>query len=737
VQFQPYWQGSTLTCAGQFSPCCFEDDRVIEMPTRRQLLTLGAVLSAAASIRPGLARSLPREAIDVRDFGARGDGFADDTRAIQAAIDHALEARKVTVHIPAGRYRTTDTLHLGYNANFTTVALIGEGAPSYAGHSGGAIILPEQTDRPALNIQGARKSVVRNICIVGRNFQYGLEKSKTNAGRRGNYLGVADPEVANWLDPSLRDGLRPFAPYAAITIDAHAAPPRSDGYPPPPAASEMPVIRRYSSDVEISNCWLGGFAVCIAVQPCDADGNGDFVRIAGTTFFSSAYGVAVCNSQSRNVAIRDCTYTYLHTFVTNRHFGRGIGMMGGPIENVAGNASYQMFDLLAARAGPVVVSSAYFEAQCRIGVWSNNSSFNATIEFQSCQFNLDEGLLGASTGAMLECGTRGAVRFSGCTFHLARRIFHPVRGAGRVDISSCMIGQVSDYRDPGFYTTIPPWLARTLEYTCGGVFMHGEALRGAVSFEGTTGLAFGLASGNVETRERGSTVAVEAGRRAVVHHYADAILDRNGARWHIRWRPRPLAIDKRPGTGPLRSLSYQAPDELALELDLRAGRGRAHKLEPGDVLYDPASATVLAVSTVLRDGDICFVRALQLNNLRVESSRVAASVDVTKTGGYLWRYDANVMVGDRVLFGDFTAGSPVVRNVHDGDGNAEGIGACLVPGDWLSFVPSGPPLAGHDRPQPYGADVRIEEVEQNAGTVRLDRRATSTARYLVSTIALG
>jgi hypothetical protein len=51
--------------------------------------------------------------INVKDFGAVGDGVADDTAAIQAAIDYAeqiLTDVSVTVYVPAGTYKTTNTL---------------------------------------------------------------------------------------------------------------------------------------------------------------------------------------------------------------------------------------------------------------------------------------------------------------------------------------------------------------------------------------------------------------------------------------------------------------------------------------------------------------------------------------------------------------------------------------------------------------------------------------------------
>lgn len=42
---------------------------------------------------------------NVRDFGAKGDGRSDDTKAIQSALDHAIDHGGGTVYFPNGRYR--------------------------------------------------------------------------------------------------------------------------------------------------------------------------------------------------------------------------------------------------------------------------------------------------------------------------------------------------------------------------------------------------------------------------------------------------------------------------------------------------------------------------------------------------------------------------------------------------------------------------------------------------------
>jgi len=63
--------------------------------------------------------ALASAATNVRDFGAKGDGVAKDTAAIQRAIDATVKPGRGTVLLPAGRYlsgtvhfRSNITLHL-------------------------------------------------------------------------------------------------------------------------------------------------------------------------------------------------------------------------------------------------------------------------------------------------------------------------------------------------------------------------------------------------------------------------------------------------------------------------------------------------------------------------------------------------------------------------------------------------------------------------------------------------
>lgn len=64
------------------------------------------------------------KAVDVKDFGAKGDGTTDDTKAILAAIDGAVDG---VIEFPRGTYRITKTIEINLSQN-GTLGLSGRGA---------------------------------------------------------------------------------------------------------------------------------------------------------------------------------------------------------------------------------------------------------------------------------------------------------------------------------------------------------------------------------------------------------------------------------------------------------------------------------------------------------------------------------------------------------------------------------------------------------------------------------
>ena len=103
------------------------------------------VATVDAEGKPTAWKKKYRDVINVRDFGAKGDGSSDDTAAIQAALDAASTRGVSTVLVPAGTYKvstgTADnnfyaalTVHSGQRLVFdaATLQLTANGYDFYA-----------------------------------------------------------------------------------------------------------------------------------------------------------------------------------------------------------------------------------------------------------------------------------------------------------------------------------------------------------------------------------------------------------------------------------------------------------------------------------------------------------------------------------------------------------------------------------------------------------------------------
>src|SRR6266576_3456560 len=86
-----------------------------------------------------------REYINVKDFGARGDGSTNDATAIQKAINAAGRGR--TVFLPSGIYAVTSVTFSLQNG----VSLLGEGA-NYS--RGGSLIRQTGTVQTLIEMGG-------------------------------------------------------------------------------------------------------------------------------------------------------------------------------------------------------------------------------------------------------------------------------------------------------------------------------------------------------------------------------------------------------------------------------------------------------------------------------------------------------------------------------------------------------------------------------------------------------
>lgn len=115
--------------------------------------------------------------VNVMTFGAVGDGAADDTAAIQAAIDYGFANNIRTIYLPDGRYKTTSPLYLdppnNLRSNLANPPLF-QFSASLVGAEGlgndtnnGAVLKPTFNNTVALYVGPGNGMLVKNITIDG------------------------------------------------------------------------------------------------------------------------------------------------------------------------------------------------------------------------------------------------------------------------------------------------------------------------------------------------------------------------------------------------------------------------------------------------------------------------------------------------------------------------------------------------------------------------------------------
>jgi hypothetical protein len=371
-----------------------------------------------------------QERISVKDFGAVGNGVADDTAAIQAAINAAIynnDATQVTgakqiVYIPAGRYLTSDTIHLGYGTAFNSIVVEGDGY-GYRGSQtsifNGTSIIVNFSDRPAFNFQGARGSVLRGVGIDGLLVDY------IDANDMGSNTPplVDDTVAANWNDPALaatQDSR--YCPYAAITVDAYSGVRPAVSYPNVTYPAFLGAVAQYgknfSSDVLIEDVYVQGFTVAVANQPCDADGNGDFTLLRRCYFEKCKWGVSVGNTQSRNVRLEAVKISRMYAALTNNKHGKQLGTFQGEIADMSVFGAINLFEFGGFYAAPITFTNLYAESIWRIGTQTASSANELAFVFNTCSFLFTNQIneRGIPATVLGTAGNVGSFVFNGCYF---------------------------------------------------------------------------------------------------------------------------------------------------------------------------------------------------------------------------------------------------------------------------------------------------------------------------------
>ncbi|OHB57806.1 MAG: hypothetical protein A2Y12_17265 [Planctomycetes bacterium GWF2_42_9] len=127
--------------------------------------------------------------VNVKSFGAVGDGISNDTNAITKALDYinvAGEYGKNTLYFPAGEYLVTSTLTIPTNCK-----ILGDGRNDSPTAPLGSIILGEHTGSAIISLAGQYGCQIENMCIKGDSVvtpQTGLLLGRTSAASAGGHI---------------------------------------------------------------------------------------------------------------------------------------------------------------------------------------------------------------------------------------------------------------------------------------------------------------------------------------------------------------------------------------------------------------------------------------------------------------------------------------------------------------------------------------------------------------------
>lgn len=171
--------------------------------SRRQILVAGAVgqagLALGAQAQP-IGPDAPGEALSAHQFGARGDGTADDHAALTSAIAAAV-ARKQPLVLPAGVYLHSRPLNLGFSGlrvqglGSVTLRHTGRGSPCIVMDAGESGILYNHV-LENVTIEGSGASGQDGVFV--RNMPHGIRRNIRVRNVTGRAFHILGDVLSTW-----------------------------------------------------------------------------------------------------------------------------------------------------------------------------------------------------------------------------------------------------------------------------------------------------------------------------------------------------------------------------------------------------------------------------------------------------------------------------------------------------------------------------------------------------------
>jgi polygalacturonase len=256
---------------------------------------------------------------NIRDYGARGDGATLDTRALQSALDAAVQIGGGTIFVPAGKYvigsiflRDNTTLFLDAGA----VLLGSENPADYPVLRARWEGVTQDTHAPLIAAENAR-----NIALVGRGMIDGRGASWWQK-HRANTLAAPRPRLISFMNCTniLIEGVT-LTNSPAWTIN----PVRCENVTvdkvtiinPPDSPNTDGINPDSSRNVHISNCHVDVGDDCVTIKsgieteapelraPCEN------ITVTNCTMVHGHGGVVIGSEMSggvRNVVISNCVF---------------------------------------------------------------------------------------------------------------------------------------------------------------------------------------------------------------------------------------------------------------------------------------------------------------------------------------------------------------------------------------------------------------------------------------------